>query len=173
MWPDCPIEVASLLFFDIERSGLRPDRGGRIAGIAVLDGSGIWFWWGCTADDTTEPDTSEQLSHRLSDLTKGIVVGHNVTFGLRIVAYVADRLGHDGPGIRFVDTLALARQLLQPEDYRLSSLLRFLDIFVVRDVRIAVVDARATCALFWVLVDRGTLETLSDTGMKRLDWRTF
>jgi DNA polymerase III epsilon subunit-like protein len=169
-WPDCPIEVAALLFFDIETSGLRPDRGARITEIAVLDRQGLRFSW---EQATGADDVDEHLPTLFHYLSGGVVVGHNVGFDFRFVAYVANRLGYQGPNVRFIDTLALARKVLEADDYRLETLVEICSISPEGALHAARVDVRATRTLFWELVERGGIETLSDAGMKRLDWSTF
>jgi DNA polymerase III epsilon subunit-like protein len=36
-WTDWPLRTAPLVFFDLETTAVRPDRGGRISEIAVVD----------------------------------------------------------------------------------------------------------------------------------------
>lgn len=172
-WADCPIEVASFLYFDIETSGLRPDRGARILEIAVLGSSDIDCHWVRENVDHGDDSVVNQLPDLLDVLTQGIVVGHNVGFDLRFVAYEADRLGYSGPEVRYIDTLALARRLVQDDDFRLGALAARFDIDVEGKPHTAVGDARMTRELFWMLVDTGDLKTPSEAGMKPLNWTTF
>lgn len=171
---DWPIDAASLLFFDIETTGLRPDRGAQITEMAVVDRRSVRFDWQL-GPDTPHDDALAVHLPRLFDLLQtGVVVGHNLSFDLRFIAYVAGRIGLRGPTARFVDTLALARQVLdRPRDARLESLLGAFGIAPDGALHTALVDARATCALFWALVEHGDLETLGDAGLQRLDWTTL
>lgn len=168
---DCPIEVASLLFFDIETTGLRPDRGARITEIAVVDRERVRLDWR-RAPDTT--DEAPPLPALFDHLRTGVVVGHNLQFDFRFVAYEADRLGLRGPTVRFIDTLGLARRLLdRTSDVQLGTLVSYFDCAPDGDLHTALGDARATRALFWKLVEHADLRTLADAGLKRLDWTTF
>ncbi len=92
-WGGCPIEVASLAFFDIETTGLRPDRGARITE-TVLDRDGVRFNW--ERDSVNDSTFPSQLPCLFDHLCAGVVVGHNVQFDLRFVAYEADRHGYRG-----------------------------------------------------------------------------
>lgn len=168
---DWPIETTALRFFDIETTGLRPDRGARITEIALVDRGGAQLDWRRERDAT---DLSTVLPGLFDHLQAGVVVGHNVRFDFRFVAYEADRLGLRGPAVRFIDTLDLARTLdLRTPDVRLGTLLSHFALVPEDTLHTALVDARATRALFWTLVEHGNLETLADAGLKRLDWTTF
>ncbi len=178
-WRACPIHIAPLVFFDIETTGLRPDRGARITEIAVVGHKGTCFDWSREQAPAGERSLSPVLPHLFGRLRAGVVVGHNLHFDFRFVAYEADRLGYDGLDLRFIDTLGLARAHLEAahleavEDYRLETLLRTFDVVPDGDLHTALVDARAARALFWKLVDVGHIETLGEAGMKRLNWSTF
>ena len=58
-WADCPLQVASLVFFDLETTGLRPDRGARIREIAVLGHDGIRFDWTWTEAERNASDAHD------------------------------------------------------------------------------------------------------------------
>ncbi|NBC16964.1 MAG: 3'-5' exonuclease [Bacteroidetes bacterium] len=174
VWPGCLIRVAPLLFFDIETTGLRPDRGARITEMALVDRGEVRFAWEGASSAPDEHPVAAQLPPLLQHLQAGVVVGHNVSFDVGFIAYEAERVGYAGPRIWYIDTLALSRRLLPSRgDYRLDGLLAHFDLVPEAPLHTAVVDARATQALFWSLVDRGELETLADAGVRRLDWTTF
>jgi DNA polymerase III epsilon subunit-like protein len=168
------VEVASFAFFDIETTGLHPDRGAKITEIAILPRSGQRFHWTQPENDIGDKYLSEQLSAVLAHLTTGVVVGHNVGFDLRFIAYETERLGFRGPDVLYIDTLGLARNFCNnTKDYTLSSLLNAFDISIKGPLHTAIVDARATRALFWKLINYGNIETLAQAGMQRLNWSTF
>lgn len=172
-WSSRPIEVTSLLFFDLETTGLRPDRGARIVEIAVLGSESVRHTW---STDRTPPNDSVvvgQCRHLSNVFADGVVVGHNLQFDLQFLAYEADRLGVDGPDLRFIDTLSLVRQRLDPPDARLDALANRFDLVPNDALHTALGDARATRALFRFLVDREDLHTLADAGAKELRWSTF
>ncbi len=175
LWLDCPVRVAPLIFFDIETTGLRPDRGARVSEAAVLDGQGVRLAWQCGAEDAGGNPFARVLPDLLDRLAAGIVVGHNLRFDLRFVAYEAERLGRRGPDVQAVDTLALARRLLPAAaDHRLETLARHLGIAPEGGgFHTALGDAQATRSLFWKLVALGEIQTLAEAGVQRLGWSTF
>mgnify|MGYP006281351945 CR=1 FL=1 len=168
---DYPISIASLLFFDIETTGLRPDRGAMITEVAVVDHAAIRYDWKRNRDTMSLAD---QLPVLIKHLSQGVVVGHNLHFDFRFVAYEADRLGILGPRLQYIDTLGLARTLLdRTTDFQLSMLLARFDRSPESELHTALGDAWATRALFWALVDHGGLRTLAEAGLKPLDWTAF
>lgn len=170
-WTNRPLGAARLVFFDLETTGLRPDRGGRIREMAVVGSSGIRFDW--SSDSLPPPDevVAQQLPLMVDTVRDAVVVGHNLRFDFRFLTYEAERLGHEGLDVRFVDTLGLARTVLPDrDDHRLGSLLGAFDAAPDEELHTAVGDALATRTLFWKLVDHDGLETLGDAGMKRLSW---
>jgi DNA polymerase III epsilon subunit-like protein len=159
------------VFFDLETTGLRPDRGARITEMAVVDRDGIQFDWTSDRVPPEDPVVARQLKTLCRHLEAGVVVGHNLQFDLRFLSYESERLGLPGLDLRFADTLGLARRLLPDEDdHQLGSLLSTFDAGPPEDLHTAVGDALATRAFFWHLVDHGDLETLADAGVKRLRW---
>jgi len=168
------MECTSLAFFDIETTGLRPDRGARITEIAIYNRNKDQFLWKHEKDQTSDKTLTEQLPIIFDLLTNGVVVGHNVGFDFYFLAYEAERLGLRGPNVLFIDTLRLAKKLdKDTDDFKLSSLLRTFDISVKGPLHTAAVDALATRALFWKLINLGEIETLAQAGMQRLNWSTF
>ncbi len=166
-----PIRVAPLLFFDIETTGLRPDRGARITEMAVVDHAAVRYDWKRSRETTPLADALVAL---IGQLEQGIVVGHNLSFDFRFVAYEADRLGLPGPRLQYIDTLGLARQLLDgTADFQLSTLLSHFDLSPKTELHTALGDAWATRALFWALVEHGALRTPAEAGVKPLDWASF
>jgi DNA polymerase III epsilon subunit-like protein len=170
-WADRPLRTASLLFFDLETTALRPDRGGRIREIAVVDEQSIRFDWRSDAAAPRDDVVAAQLPRLIEHLEGGIVVGHNLQFDFRFVTYEAERLGLRGIDVRFADTLGLARSLLDaPDTHRLGTLLGHFDAAPEEELHTAVGDALATRTLFWHLVEHGGLQTLADIDVQRLQW---
>lgn len=168
------IEATSFVFFDIETSGLRPDRGASITEIALLKRNGLKLHW--TYDTKSDYDSEIiRLLPTINELlVSGVVIGHNVHFDLKFIAYEADRLGFRGPKILYIDTLILARKLVdQIQDYQLHSLLKRFQIETNKPLHTAIVDAEATRALFWQLVSFGSIETLEQANIRQMNWSTF
>lgn len=168
---DWPLRTAPLVFFDLETTALRPDRGGRICEMAVVDAEGIRFAWTSDDDPPSDAAVARRLPVLVDCLQSGVVVGHNLQFDVRFLTYEAERFCQEGLDIRFTDTLGLARRLRPGrDDYQLGSLLAAFDLVPADALHTAVGDALATRALFWHLVDAGGLETLADVNLKRLRW---
>ena len=174
-WVHVPLRVAPLLFFDVESTGRRPDRGARLTEWAVVDHCGL------CVHETLAPKKegydaalADRLGRLFGIFRDGIVVGHHLAFDLGFVAREADRLGIAGPHLWYIDTLGLARRLLdQPADFQLGTLLSYFDVSLDVELHTAPGDARATRALFWKLVAHGRFDTLADAGLKRLNWTAF
>jgi DNA polymerase III epsilon subunit-like protein len=170
-WADCLLRTATLHFFDLETTALRPDRGGRICEMAVVDQRGVRFDWRSDADPPRDDAVAAQLPVLLEHLEAGVVVGHNLQFDFRFVTYEAERFGLGGLDLRFADTLGLARSLLDaPDTHKLGTLLGRFDAAPEEELHTAVGDALATRTLFWHFVEHGGLRTLSDIDVRRLQW---
>jgi len=170
-WADRPLRTESLVFFDLETTAMRPDRGGRIREMAVVDQNGIRFNWRSDEAPPRDDLVAAQLPVLVEHLEAGVVVGHNLSFDFRFVTYEAERLGLRGLDVRFVDTLGLARSLLDaPDTHQLGTLLGHFDAAPDEELHTAVGDALATRALFWHLVEHGGLRTLADIDIRRLQW---
>lgn len=178
-WAQCPIHVATLRVLDVETTGLYPTRGARLTEIAVVDGrqsthglggaEDVHFEW--RRDDGPLDAVWPTL---IDTLRETVIVGHHLAFDLRFLAATADRLGCAGPTLRYVDTLPLARRLIDDvPNHRLETLLDRLGCVPGGPLHTAPVDARATRSLFWRLVDAGSLQTLADAGLTPLHWSTF
>lgn len=170
-WSNGPLSLAPFAFFDLETTGLRPDRGARVTEIAVVGDDRPLLRW--RRDAVEEAPFEDQLPLLLECLAGSVVVGHNLRFDFKFVAYEARRHGLEGLCLRYVDTLALARELLnRTSDVRLGTLLSYFDLSPEGELHTALVDARATRTLFWRLVDEGNLRTLADAGVKPLTWNS-
>lgn len=170
-----PLPVAPLHFFDIETTGLHPDRGARITEWAVVNHTGSVQQWAARPDASGYDVTlAAGLDRLFAGLAAGIAVGHHLAFDLGFLAREADRLNRPGPRLAFIDTCTLARRLApRTSDVQLATLLDYLGIDPDGPLHTAVGDARATRALFWALVERGGLDTLADAGLQRLNWTAF
>lgn len=173
-WANRPVRTASLAFFDLETTGLRPDRGARITEMAIVGADGIQYDWRSSDDSPSGAAVGNELPVVRDHLQEGVVVGHNLQFDVRFLTYELRRLsesGLSGIDLQFADTLGMARELLpHRDDYQLGPLLRTVDAPPSEELHTAVGDALATRTLFWSLVEREGLETLSDVGVKRLSW---
>lgn len=173
-WGNCPVSVVTPVFFDIETTGLRPDRGAKITEMALVDHEGPQFQWKRPTLNEDHQTLSTQLSLLFKHFENRIVIGHNLQFDLRFIAYEADRFGLEGPSLQFIDTLELARRTLSnATDFRLEALVRRLDLQVEDPFHTAVTDAQATHALFWRLVETGNVQTVAAAGLKHLNWTNF
>lgn len=171
---NCSIEQATLSFFDIETTGLYPNKGAEITEVAILKRGATRYYWDSTNSIVGENELQTQLPKLLKYLTKGVVVGHNVGFDLGFIAYKVDRFGYPGFGVQYIDTLSLARSILPDlTDYRLVNLANVFNITIHGNLHTALVDAEVTRALFWMLCERGNIDTLADAHMKQLSWQSF
>lgn len=170
-WGDRPLRTADLVFFDLETTALRPDRGGRICEMAVVDHDGLRFDWASPETPPSDAVVARQLPTLIDHLRDAVVVGHNLSFDFRFLTYEAERVGCGGIDLRFADTLGLARRLLPDRDtYALGALLEAFDAAPEEELHTAIGDALATRALFWHLVEVGSLDTLAKAGVQRLRW---
>jgi len=165
------LELTSLLFLDIETTGLYPERGAKITEVALLNRSEVVLSWFRNAKDPNEPYISELLPELTKLFGKGVIVGHNVKFDLKFIAYEMERYKKSGFSVRFIDTMDLSKKIINKiADYQLSSLLDQFNIAPDGELHSALVDAKATRALFWKLVEMGKLGKLSEMGIKQLNW---
>jgi len=104
------IELVNFLFFDIETTGLKANRGAKITEIALIDRANTVFHW--TVSDTEAHSIDSRTFYDLSNLLRsGVIVGHNINFDLSFIAYEAERMNLDIPQILFCDTLTLAKTI--------------------------------------------------------------
>ena len=115
---DRPIRTAAVVFFDLETTGLRPDRGARITEMAVVDQEGICFDWAADAEPPSDAAVARQLAALIDALRGSIVVGHNLSFDFRLLTYEAERLGHEGLGTVYGDLRVIEATWHIPEDNR-------------------------------------------------------
>jgi DNA polymerase III epsilon subunit-like protein len=115
-------------------------------------------------------------------LTRGVVIGHNLSFDFDFLTYEIERLRKRadpdaaallkgvGLRVRFVDTLGLARRLVDVSRYELGALLEHFGTSPEEPLHTALGDAFATRALFARLVDHPDVTTLADAGLQKLAW---
>src|SRR5690625_7337418 len=75
------IELTYFLFFDIETTGLRPDRGAKITEISILDRNSQLYLW--REDSGT---FNVELQKVVQNLQRGVVVGNNFHVGIMFVS---------------------------------------------------------------------------------------
>lgn len=171
MTTNLPISTAPLLFFDIETTGLRPDRGGQITEMVAIDGNRVVYEWLAAAHGTLEASATRELPRLFRLIGASVLVGHNLAFDLSFLSYEAQRHRIHGPNVLYLDTLALARRVLAgAPDYRLETLLACLDLPVPVNLHTAEADAFATRDLFFRLIKLGNIESLDQAGLKRINW---
>ncbi|MEX0680986.1 MAG: exonuclease domain-containing protein [Balneolales bacterium] len=142
--------------------------------VAILDRNKVLFTWNQTSSNASDENLKNELPKILKNLKSGVVVGHNVCFDLNFIAYKAGKFGHTGPNVFFIDTLNLSRRLIETvSSYKLEFLLQYFNISIHGELHTALVDAQATQALFWKLIERGEIGTLKEVGMKKLNWSFF
>jgi DNA polymerase III epsilon subunit-like protein len=189
-WADTPVDVATKVYFDLETSGLRPDRGARITEIAVVgsrDARMSWQWADVETErpvggDCYDRTVTPHLARLTDVLTRGVVIGHNLSFDFDFLTYEIERLRKRadpdaaallkgvGLRVRFVDTLGLARRLVDVSRYELGALLEHFGASPEEPLHTALGDAFATRALFARLVDHPDVTTLADAGLQKLAW---
>lgn len=166
--PACRIQDAALLYFDIETTGLHPDKGAEVTEVAVLDSGGLRFGWERAEENT---DFAELLPALFDHLAAGVVVGHNLSFDFQFVAYEAGRCNLSGPDVRYVDTCAVAQRVdSDAPTHRLEDLAKRYDLPVRGELHTAECDAAVACELLWHFVKKGEVETLGDAGLSRIQW---
>jgi DNA polymerase-3 subunit epsilon len=162
------------MFLDIETTGLHPERGAVTTEIALLDGGGIRLHW--SQGDAGNP-LSDILPEVFQSCSRGVIVGHNVSFDLSFLAHEAGRARQRGPKVRYIDTLALARRHTDADgitDHRLESLVQTCGLHTDPDeLHDAITDARTCRQLLWTIAERHDLNTLQDAGLSQMSWGTI
>ncbi len=167
-----PLRTSPLRFFDLETTGLRPDRGARITEAAVMDHRDLQLYWHCDHGSSI----ARMVPQLISVLTETVVVGHNLAFDFRFLTYEAERQKHPPFTLRYIDTLALARRLdlhNQLPDLALQTLAEHMmdpETIGAITFHTAQGDARATRAVLWSLAEQHALHSLSEAGLQRFSW---
>src|SRR5690625_3308906 len=163
------IELTNFLFFDIETTGLRPDRGAKITEISILDRNSQLYLW--REDSGT---FNVELQKVLQTLQRGVVAGHNLQFDFWFLSYEADRYGFEGSLMTYIDTLSLSRKLLPGKNrQQLSPILKEFDIRMDGKLHTAVTENEITKAFFREMNEKGGRTTGGKRGVKKIDWSTF
>ena len=172
---DRPVRECPLAIVDVETTGLDPRRGHRVCEVAVLrydDGQPTATWQqlvnpqrpiepgaydvnGISDEMVADAPTFAEIAPRVVELTQGaILVGHNVWFDTRFLAAEMDRLGQ--PPIippACLDTLTLARALLELPRYSLTSVSSALRVRVHGRAHRALADVTLTWGVLIKLLD--------------------
>lgn len=141
-WSDRPIKLAPLVFFDLETTGIRPDRRGHIVEIAVVDTDAVLHAWATDRGSPRDEIVARQCRILYDLFADRVVVDHNLSFDFGFLAHEADRLESRAPELRYVDTLALSRRLLDADDVRLDTLADRFDLVPDDTLHTALGDAR-------------------------------
>lgn len=167
------LENVLLTFIDLETTGMRPDRGAKIIEAVVLNRYDVICNWKM-CNSSREKIDNELLIEIRKVISKGVVIGHNLPFDAWFISYECEKRGLEGLSIRFIDTLSLSRKILpERQSYKLSDLLNVFDIKVNGELHTAAIDAAATRALFWKLIEKGGISTAGEAGMKKMNWSSF
>lgn len=163
---DRPVREAALAVVDVETTGLDPRRGHRVCEVAILrfDGGEPTASWqqlvnpqrpiepgayqvnGISEEMVADAPTFAEIAPQVVELTRGaILVGHNVWFDTRFLAAELDCLGQ--PPIippACLDTLSLARALLDLPRYSLTAVSSALRVRAAGRAHRALADATLT-----------------------------
>lgn len=138
-----------LTFFDVETTGLYPDRGDRICEIAMVrtyNGIVERTWDTLLDPERTVPPDASRVSGITSDMVWGkpmfadvieeierfaadsVLVAHNASFDLSFLYVQCQEAGREMPRNAVLDTLILARRCYKLSDYSLGGLAKALRI---------------------------------------------
>ncbi|MFB3907108.1 MAG: exonuclease domain-containing protein [Candidatus Eisenbacteria bacterium] len=171
---DAPFDAVPFCFFDVETTGLDPERGDRIVEIAAvrIDPGGRERRHVEILDPRRDIPDEVRAIHAirpeqvrscrrfaagrdeiLSLFDGAVAVGHNVGFDLRFLRWELRRAGADLPPLRVLDTWCLARRWCHLRSYSLESVARHLEISP-RDLHKALDDVLTTRAVLERLAPR-------------------
>lgn len=162
----------SFCVVDLETTGLNPDKGSgiiEVGGVLIEDGQigdtfeeftnpghsipeEITRITGISDEDVRDAPPTESVLHEFLDFIEDtILIAHNARFDLSFLhTYSPEPIDHD-----YIDTLRLARQLLDTEKNSLGYLADRFDLSLENAHR-ATDDALATAELFLILTERIT-----------------
>lgn len=173
--PDRPVRQYPLAIVDVETTGLDPRQGHRVCEVAILrfDAGehtaalqqlvnpqrpiepGAYDVNGISDEMVADAPLFAEIAPRVVELTHdAVLVGHNVWFDTRFLAAEMDRLGQ--PPIippACLDTLTLARALLELPRYSLTSVSSALRIRVQGHAHRVLADATLTWEVLNKLLD--------------------
>lgn len=169
--PSWSIDDAPLLFFDLETTGLYPERGHRIVQVAIFDAGGLRYERGHHCDPMSEQDERAMVEDVAGAVAHKIVVGHNIPFDLRFLAERSRRLEVPLPSVGFIDTLGMARRFLSDadEELTLEYVARRLELDIPDQLHRAAPDARLARDVFRTIADAQQFETLEDVRVRRFE----
>ncbi|MDO5825488.1 MAG: exonuclease domain-containing protein [Methanosphaera sp.] len=108
---------------------------------------------GITPEDVLDSPTFDEYWPQISDyLTSNIVVGHNVTFDLKVLSKVLDSYDLEVPEFDYCCTLRLSRKHFDLRSYRLSSVANHINYEY--DSHIAIEDANASYEVLKYINDK-------------------
>jgi DNA polymerase-3 subunit epsilon len=178
-----PLSQATLVFVDVETTGLHPEKGDRVCEIALIrqepGQSEQEFVSFVDPERTISPDafavnkiTPEMLAGapkfpKLYDrvamvLSGAVLVAHNAPFDLGFLRSEYARCGQAFPDLPVLDTLALARRRFHFVSNSLSAVARQLDVKQPRRKHRALADCRTTQRILDAMV-RATFGNESPT----------
>lgn len=167
-----PADV-SIVALDVETTGRAASLGYRIKEIAIVGRDTDRFQ--AFVDHKSEGAKPFQTIYRevLDRLQNRVIIGHNIAFDLEFLAREIERIPHVRiPQLYFIDTLALAKQLLDDGGpWTLSAVASRLGISPDGPLHTAPVDALLALKVFEALSKRLESPTLTDLNLRRLLWR--
>ncbi|MCD6302792.1 MAG: WYL domain-containing protein [Anaerolineae bacterium] len=171
---DKPLRDHTLAVVDVETTGLNPAGGHRVCEIAIVRyepekpavtlqqlvdpqrpmDAGALAVHGITPEMLSGAPRFSEIALRVVEMTQdAVVVGHNVWFDTRFLVAELDRLGLPFEPITCLDTLSLARALLELPRYTLLSVSSALGIRLRGRAHRAMADALLTWGVLNKLLD--------------------
>lgn len=171
--PTARLGDVSVVALDVETTGRAAALGHRITEIALVGRDTDRFQ--AFVDHTGETALPFQQIYRevLDRLHNRVIVGHNITFDLEFLAKEIERIPHTRqPQLYFIDTLALAKQLLADTGpWTLFAVASRLALAPEGPLHTAPVDALLALEVFETLAQQLESPTLKDLNLRRLLWR--
>lgn len=166
--PTAPTDEPVYLFIDVETTGLSPTKDAivqvsalRFFGKKAVDGLNSYVnpqrpipWkateiHGITDEKVQDAPTIDEIKEPFMNLTKGaILVGHNATFDLNFLDYAFHGVLD---GIEYIDTLWVAKKVLDLPNYRLETLADYAEFSPEGGFHDSLSDCTATAAVFFRL----------------------
>ena len=173
------LDVGSVVVFDTETTGLNPasDEIVELAAVRLNRGKPVATFHRYLRNRVSVGDSrnihglsDEFLAINGADPSKAIaqflvfsegalLVGHNVSFDMRMLRTNARRLGLSSKSHQYADTLDIARRFVEADDYTLSNLVRHFDI-PFKPTHQAMDDVKATTALLIALAPYASRDSI-------------
>lgn len=182
---DCPVREGTLVVVDVETTGLDPAQGHRVCEVALVRYEaghptatvqqlvnpqrsiepGAYDVHGITPEMLADAPLFAEVAPRVAELARdAVLVGHNVWFDTRFLTAELGRVGLALEAVACLDTLALARALLELPRYNLLSVSSALGIRLRGRAHRAMADALLT----WGVLDK-LLDYLAEDEIITLD----